>query len=228
MTIIDVLVGFISNVFAEFTGESFEKHLKKRLKRIGVRFAVFGFRASGKTTLIRRMIGEPIYSRYSPTIGQDPKAPFTYISLGPRISVDRLQDISGDPSQWSLWDKVFTKDKPMGIIFMIDHEHPHYHKRAFNYMLDFIGKDDRRWLFFKGRHVLAREQLKIIMFLINKQDKWGQNRSVSYFLDEFSEEFRRVDALGIPFVHHECSALTNWNVDYALFDFFRRMLGDYL
>lgn len=216
----DLLVNYIADILPKPRGR------KPRPKK--VRFAIFGFRGCGKTTLINRMLGRPIYTVEPPTIGSDPIRPFTYYGVGKKIRVEHFADYAGDPSYWSLWDQAFVRDKPQGIIFMLDHKNLNEHLKAFQFMLDFISLKDRRWLIFKGKHVAAREQLKVMMFLANKEDRWSTKYSLATFMRMFSQEFYRVEDLGISLIYHSCSALTGLNVDTALSDFFTRMLGDEL
>lgn len=192
-----------------------------------VQFAVLGNRACGKTTLINRMLGRPLRGRkQAPTVGESRIRKFDYVSVGQTVRVE-TSDISGDPTAWQLWDDAFVRDRPQGIIFMIDHVAPNVHKEAFRFLVDFIRVEDRQWLFFKGRHTKAREQLRIVMFLVNKADIWMrmQGYDLDLFLEYFVEEFDDLEGFGIPIVIHTCSALYGTDVDSALGDFFRRMLG---
>jgi len=219
----DLIINFIADLLSNGVSHQ-AKRIRDLLMQSNVRFAILGYRSCGKTTLKNRMLGVPLKVDQPATVGEERIGSFEYVSITQTVSVEKFSDFGGELSYWPLWDDAFTRDRPKGIIFMIDHEHLSEHTEAFKFFVDFISKNDTRWLFFKGRHVKAREQLKIIMFLVNKEDKWGRSQSMEDFLLHFSEEFDRIKTLQIPLVLYSCSVLHGTNVDVALSDFFRRML----
>jgi len=129
-----VLNNFIAKLFVREGTNLTERKIRDLLDKRDVRFAVLGARACGKTTLINRILGRPIYSDYSSTIGEDPIGKFEYVGLTERVVVHRFSDFGGDESFWSEWDDAFTRDQPNGFIFMIDHEYLDQHQRAFRFL----------------------------------------------------------------------------------------------
>jgi len=206
--------------------------LRAFLQRNDVRFAVLGNRSCGKTTLIKRVIGRAPDIREGATSREEYigkfKLPLQYISVvGHSVSVKRLYDFGGDPDRdWPLWDAAFTRDQPDGIIFMVDHENLDQHREAFEFFLDFLEKKDTQWLLFKGRHVAARERLKVVLFLINKEDELRKTYSFEDIYGYFADLLRRLDSLKIPTTSYACSALEGTNVNEALADFFGRIFTE--
>lgn len=221
----DILTNFIADLLSGGITKQAGR-LRKVLQRSSLTFVVYGNRACGKTTLINRMLGRPVTAQHAPTLGRDMIGKFDYValSLGRNIQVRNFSDYGGDRSNWPLWDDAFTRDRPNGIIFMVDHEHLDQHEMALRYFVDFLALRDRRFLLFKGRHTAARQQVRAVMLLINKQDVWRRSVSIATFLEWFGRDLARIEHLKIPVIVHSCSALDGSNTDQALSEFFKRIL----
>ena len=218
----------VSEVIGRFVGALLKgvlpKGVQAAVKKHRVRFSVFGYRGSGKTTLLKRMLGQVFPDDNSPTIGKDPQKPFTCYSVGHVLRVKNFADHAGEPAYWDLWVEELIENRPLGIIFLIDDDNLEQHMRAFHFVTEILAVDDRKWRYFRGPHAKARHHLRVVMFLANKEDRWGQSETLAHLLKHFRSDLKRLEALGIPLIFHQCSALQGTNVNEALREFFLRML----
>lgn len=189
-----------------------EEELRKRLQ-----FVVLGFRGCGKTTLLMRLSNNISDSYVSPgaTIGKD-AIDFDYVAVGgTRISNQQFPDYGGDPKYWDFWKTGLIQDKPRGLIFMVDHEHPEKHIEALDYIIKILRDNPS-----------VKAELKKFMLLINKRDLWERDPSLNYqtLLDIYRTKLDEINELGIALNHRGVSALEGDRVEEAMRDFFKTLI----
>jgi len=99
-----------------------EGHFSLNSEHTHLNVLVLGLKGCGKTTLIKRMMGEKFEARRNPTL----KAEVTTVKWNSRVSY-RITDVCGaDPKSWSAHFMPVDEDKPApyAIIFVIDSTNP--------------------------------------------------------------------------------------------------------
>ena len=198
--------------------------LIKWLLRKNPRFAVVGYRKTGKTNLLRRMQGLSPLLDYRPTSGAPRVPDFEWHGVGKKYRIKRLRDYGGETSFWRFWEEGFVRDRPLGIVFMLDHQRQRRHLEALRFMVDFVSKRDRRLFIFRGRHSKARQALRVVLVLVNKSDKWRGKKTMDELLRPLAKEIERLQTLGIQVIQYSCSVTEGDNVFAALGEFFTRMI----
>jgi hypothetical protein len=217
----------------------------RRLRHTKLRIVIIGCRASGETTVLTRLRGRALNMKYAATSGESLHVRVRYKAYDDaarKIMFSTITDLSGERSAWPLWDRAFTRDRPNGIIFVVDgaekpeldpyrqfYRRPNFQhqKSAMQFFIDFLGMKDRSWLIFKGRHRKARDQIRAVMLLYNKTDIWhGYGYTKVHLMTEFNSERMRLDRLVPALVEHECSALHGTNFYEAMGDFIAKMVDE--
>jgi hypothetical protein len=160
-----------------------------------------------------------------------------YAVAARKIMFTTISDLSGEQSAWPLWDRAFTRDRPNGIIFVVDGAemvgpvHPNsqpnlqHQKRAMGFFIDFLGMKDRSWLVLKGKHRKARDQVRAVMILYNKMDIWqAYGYTKTHLMTELNSERMRLDRLVPVLVERECNALDGVNFHEAMGEFLAKMI----
>lgn len=206
----------------------------------GLSFVVFGYRATGKTTLLNRMRGLPVaVDDDGPTqvqrLEQLQLPEFDYVVVGNKdITVKKMYDVPGEESGWDLWDAALLEARPRGIIFIIDHERPEDHKRALKYVVNMLKTPkETSQSFFKrfkrDPRKKAIKNIKSFLLLVNKYDLWKATGTLDSILQQYSDELREIERFmvieqGGAFYAREISAKFGQNFEQALPDFMLGML----
>jgi len=207
-------------------------------------FAVFGYRGTGKTTFLNFMrFGIP--TEPPPTPSMEELDPFQIYVVGRRpVKVAGIYDVSGEEWKvhkksteltWPLWEEIFLRQTPRGIIFMVDHESLKQSKAALRYVINMIKRSDPPMTFwqrlFGGRQrQIARKNLKVFMLLVNKLDQW-EKRSLTKgkILADYAEEIQDLHALitknGGKYYQDEISAKDGTNCERAIQNFVLGLLA---
>lgn len=189
------------------------------VKVLGLPFIVLGYRQTGKTTLLRWLNEQNLEAlagfEPDPTAaGGEAVMPFRSRFDGEGFRLRPRRDVGGEYAMWETdWVDLLREARPLGIIFMIDHEHSYHHKDALNFLLQMIDED-----------VVATSRLKHIMILVNKADLWQDDRSLDDLLDDFRNETRRLrsqsERVGYSYEIRATSLETGEGIHDAMEDFF--------
>lgn len=209
------------------------KYYKRRVK--GLRFAVFGYRHTGKTTFIDRLRGKKTGFTYPP----EPTAPgmhrvnnfeMTLISAE-GINVKHLYDVPGDEAAWEKdWVPFFIQKQPRGVIVLIDHENVASNRAAVRFVIEMIQHTDPWWRLFKRRRGVAkaRKKLKAFLLLVNKEDLWKGQMTLDDIMLNYRAEIQDLDKLmerlGVWYDIRACSAKYGHGVNEAMRDFVAAVL----
>ncbi|MBI3241314.1 MAG: hypothetical protein HYZ49_03365 [Chloroflexi bacterium] len=229
---VDFLLQILLGVLADSPKEIIDWY-KRKLK--GITFAVFGYRGTGKTTLLRRMQGITIHEEVEPTFGRQQVSDFDFeIYGGKEVTVKKTFDPSGEKGSWPLWRQIFLDVKPQGIIFVIDHERPDDHRIALRRILNIIRPSNpRRPSLFKANpYVAASNNLKAFLLLVNKSDMWESQSPGGTKLQDvlklYSAEILEIEKFmldkGGQFYAERCSAKYGNHFDEAIPNFLMGMI----
>lgn len=215
-------------------------------KLIPLNFAIFGFRGTGKTTILNRMqFGIP--TNPSPTIALNELDEFEVYIVGKgNQRVKGIYDVPGSPdeanlktkkgNQWHDWEKVYLGQFPKGIIFVIDHINKNKSKEALKFVIEMIKQADEpqsnfllRLLFGKRRRK-ARKNLKIFYLLVNKKDEWeNKGLTIGDITKDYADEIEEITRFMLQnkgrFYIEQISALTGSNFEMFINNFMLGMLA---
>lgn len=227
-----ILTNILSNASPKAASDALDWY-KRRVK--GLSFAVFGFRASGKTTLIRRMKGLPVVGTNPASTGAlDAPEEFDFFTIGEKgITIKRMFDPPGEESLWQTWRKVLEDSKPTGIIFVVDHERPEDHKRALRHLLTIMKPQEngkRRLFQFlrKGQGRASHIDLRSFLLLVNKCDLWDKRTNLDDILRPFTDVVGEIEEVvsrsGGRFFARACSAKYGTHFEEVMPDFVLGMM----
>ena len=146
------------------------RHNRSRMRKVylpkDLEIAVFGWRNSGKTTLVRYLQNRPL-KEPGATIGRVVED-FEIQMRGRRckLRVARLVDHGGDDEE--TFYKTLVEDHPDGVIFVVHHGNRKDHEQAWGQFCEFITTRG----VLKRRPRLARRNLSAVLMLMNKRDLW--------------------------------------------------------
>jgi len=205
----------------------------KRCLPTNLRIAVFGWRGSGKTTLVRYLQDRPLAAPGA-TVGRE-FADFEVQTVGrkskPRRT--RLVDHGGDFEP--LFHKTLVEDHPDGVIFVVHHKNRDAHKKAWDHFCEFITTTG--W--WEPRAWSARRYLSAVLVLMNKRDVWGRKYMGPHLpnpdyvrpdemkrLLEITRCEKELEKRKLKVLYGECSIREERgdDVDSAMIDFLRAIL----
>lgn len=222
-----ILINVLANAPAKIAADALDWY-KRRVS--GLSFAVFGYRAAGKTTLIRRMRGLPVVANASAPTGSLEQVPeFDFVIIGGReVTIKRMFDPPGEEKSWPDWRKVLHESKPKGIIFVIDHERPEDHRKALRHVLNIIKPQDERpkksvALLGKRAPPNDSKDVRSFLLLVNKCDIWEHDTTLGAILAPYENEIREIEELilnsGGRFFARACSAKYGTHFEEVMPDF---------
>ncbi|MBI5000916.1 MAG: hypothetical protein HZB92_05240 [Euryarchaeota archaeon] len=178
----------------------------------GCKILVLGSKGVGKSTYLDQLETDGIITDpHSPTIARNPKKFQAYLDQGPMTI--KTEDVGGETSQWPHWIDVLSENKPVGIIFLIDHRFPSRHISALNFLRTSLSSRKRR--------------CKFILFLVNKYDVWHKDTSFNDILENYHEELGKFRHLKIAVISDYCSAKTGERVKSTLSTVLSRFIWYY-
>ncbi len=153
---------------------------------MGLPFIVLGYRQSGKTTLLEWLKRDTSYlADFDPdptAAGGDPVGVFTAQVDGELMRLKPRRDVGGEYAMWETdWIDLFRETRPRGLIFMLDHRNLYQHKDALNFVMQMIDEEPA-----------ARQNLKMVLIMVNKVDLWGADQTLDDLLDDLRNETRRL------------------------------------
>lgn len=182
-------------------------------KSVAYNILVLGDKGVGKTTYLEQLRLEGIVPDKSPTVGRTRIKFKTNIGDG-KIKI-KCDDVGGEKSQWGHWLDSLRENKPVGIIFLVDHTSVKKHKVALTFL----------------RNVLRakKKKCKFMLFLINKSDIWPKTESFEKLRAKYYDELSkfRKEGFEIGLKVDYCSAKTGDNVKHTLSEVMKRFIWYY-
>lgn len=206
------------------------KYFNKWVKLLkGRQILILGERASGKTTLFRRILGVPINLTESPEAtragGEHLRTKILKMPDYDAIRLRNIDDRGGEVAiQEYEWVEDFKKKKPDGILIVLDPQQPVQSKQAWSFVLTMIQKEEKG-LFKRDHYGKARKKLQTIYVLFNKYDSWHDSLSFdtlvmqTYYTELHGLE-KVCDEYDITYGIRPCSAKYGFGVKEAISDFF--------